>query len=666
MRRVIVLLASIAAGSTASAAPGPSIWPVAGLYGFENTACRASGDGPLTAMIDPSLCAALSDAVRKSAGRIFAASVTRHFPGAVATFAASLPAAATPRARLSSGLIASLRLTRASIWTVPKGRTVDGFLPLTLTLDITNPATGEVVFTRTRSDVGDGVFSSTGLEQELAAQLPRKLASLIEGLVAHAARDWRPQQQTATVVGRAGEGWVVDKGRLDGLRADDSIGADGRILSIGPHYAIVRPTLGEYRTGERLERTSVAPADRLGRPTVLTALTHVPASYSPLYLGQVFEDALGAGQALSPMPVNPGFASLRELALGEAQMPSTDPRPLPEYVAAVSVIALKKASFASNIAGVNIERHAAFAFVTLVDRSGRVVHAVQGEGRIEDKTSGDMRFSEEQRRDTVIRNALLNAAAKLATFKPRTVELAIRSAGVSMLIDDKAGALPLGAELTVLRPAGRVGSVDGVYYPVGSVQTREASAAGVVAANSGPNVLKLRHGDMISLEQTGTPLAWRGTVSRCFKAGLPAFEDRGQTSVPIASMAADAFFPARFAGPVRLWNLPSALGFFQTHFGNWASFTPARAVTSGRCYVPVIAVARDERTASAYALTAGFTMFDGDAKISGSGLQATLTPTRLPAGTPADQAAAVLDHDIARTILPLLERAAAGSTTSAK
>ena len=657
MKRQLLLAAGAILGTSPAAAAAPSIWPVEGLYGFESTACLPRAKGALTAMIAPGLCPALAPAARLAAGRQFVTSMRRHFPNVVDQFAASMPRDATPRAKLASGLIASLRLTRATIWTVDKGNSVDGFLPVTLTLDITNPATGEVVFTRTRSEIGEAVFSADSVETALAAQLPGKLATMTEALVAAAAAEWRPERQVATVVGRAGDSWVIDRGRLDGLRIDDSIGADGQVTFAGPNYAIVRPVLGEYKVGQTLERTSLAPANILARPTVLTAMVNLPDGYSRPYLTQTFEDALGSRASLSPMPVNPGFTSLRGMAIGEAEMPSSDDRPLPDYVAAVSIVDLPSARIASNVPGVSIERHAALAFVSLIDRSGRVVHSVRGNGRIEDQVSGDMRFSVEQRRDTVIRNALLDAAAKLASFKPKNIELPVTADKGVISIADPQAALPLDQELMVLRPAGRVGRVDRVYYPVGRLRSAEVIEGGVRATDAGIEPLAVREGDLVSVEQTGSSLGWRRTIGRCLAQGAPKFDDRGNAPAPIASAAADAFFPASFGAPVRRWDVPAVLAELKSDFANWNRFVPAAEFAQERCYVPVVAVTSAAKAGS-YSIVAGYTLFDGGAKVLGSGLQATLTPTAVPPATPAGQVRAMLDQDVANALLPLMEQAA--------
>lgn len=666
-RRLVLLamLPALPAFSDASAA-APHIWAVAGLYGLERSACGidagSASDGD-TAMIAPALCASLNVPARQQIGHRFAAAMAAHFPGVETHFAESLPADATLHARLAGSLVASLRLTRATIWRIDKQVGTDSFLPITLTLDITNVATGEVLFSRTRSQIATGSYASAEVETALAAQFPGKLDETMQALVAEAAADWKPAAQTATVLGRAGDSWIVDRGRTQGLHKGDAIGEDGQITYTGAGYALVRPTLSRYAIGQTLTRTTVAPVEMLARPSVLAVLDGPPDGYAAPYLTEMFEDALGTHGGLMPMPINPGFANLRTMALGEAMAPSSDDRSLPDYVAVVHVALLPSASVASNIPGVSIERHDARAYVMLVDRSGRAVFAVQGVGRITDQVSGTTRFSAEQRHDTAIRDALIDAATKLAAFRPQPLTLPITRSGPQMLIADAGGALPLGAQLVVLRDAGTVKGVSGpVRVPVGQVTTQELADGGVIAGNADVTPLALHAGDVVAIEQAGPALQARRPVMQCLDgAGRPATDDRGTIAAPFWPWAAAGSFAAHFRAPVEIAGLADRLSGFAVDFAGWDHFAPANLKPATLCFVPVMAVATGapSRHGATYQLTAGYTLMQGATKLAGGGVQVALTPTAVPSGTPDTVAGAMLQQDLADQLPPLAERAAA-------
>lgn len=649
------------ATAPAQVAP-PRIWAVPGLYGLERSVCgRDAGlgqdSGRDSAMVAPALCDELDSPHRIAIGKRFAAAMAARFNDVDATFAAALPADATPRARLASTLVASLRLTRATVWRVDKPVGTDAFLPITLSLDIVNGSTGEVVFTRTRSDIAHGTFAPGAVDAALRAQLGARIDATLRSLVDDAAGAWKPWSQQATIVGQAGDAWVIDRGRTHGLRAGDAIGADGRVTYAGAGYAVVKPTLERYRTGQQLARPMISPASMLAKPSVLTVMAALPDGYAAPYLSEIFEDALGARGGFAPVPVNPGFANLRQMALGEAQAPSTDPRSLPDYIASVSVAALPPAAFASNIPGVTIERHEAHAFVSLVDRSGRIVATFHGVGRISDEISGTIRFSIEQRRDTVVRNALIDAASQMAEFRTKPLALPIVRDGSAMLVRDPGGALPIGAQLTVLRDVGKMGNVgEHVLLPVGQVATAELVAGGVRVTDADVVALSLKSGDVVALDQAGPALLSRRTIEQCTVGdGSRRIDDRGRLAMPLWSVAAEAGFAARYAAPVHLAGLPARLKDFSTSFAGWDGFAPNVQRKPESCFLPVIAVAP---AGAGYDLTVGYTLLRGDQKLAGQGMQAVLTPTRLPAGTAAEAVAAMLQHDLAARLLPLAQDAA--------
>ncbi len=301
------------------------------------------------------------------------------------------------------------------------------------------------------------------------------------------------------------------------------------------------------------------------------------------YLGQVLEDALATKTSLAPVPVNPSFTALRSEALSEAQEVTQDSRSLPEYVAAFSVVPLAPAKFASNIPGVQIARYQAHAFVSLVDRSGRVVFTAHGTGSVEDQIAG-VSFQTDQRQDTVVRNALIDAAGKLAQFKPQPLELPVTPIGSRVLVEDRTGAVPSSAELTVLRPAGNFKGIS-VKVPVGEITTAEFEAGGLVADNSGASPLNLKPGDVVVLEDNGRPLQSRTPVERCAGPQGGAIDDRGAVTFPLFATAADSVFAAQFGGPVHLAQLASKLSFVSAGFGeSWKQFQPAKPISAPTCF----------------------------------------------------------------------------------
>ena len=646
----------------------PHLWVAPGLYGLERSECERPVDAAAvndTAMVDSVFCPLLDRASRQTIGARFVQIVSNHFPNVNATFAGHLPTNSTPRARLASTFVVSLRLTRATIWTIPKGTSTDAFLPITLTLDITNPNTGEVVFTRTRTDIAQGTFSPGSVGTALVGQFNNQLDQAISALVNDAAAVWKPYPISGTVRARVDGGWLLDRGRQAGLREGDSIGADGTVRFAGPDYSVIAPTLGEYTVGQVVSRNAMQPAEVLARPSVLTIVASAPDNYALPYLTQLFEDALGGSGRLAPVPVNPGFSALRTLAVSNAADLSNDARSLPDYIARVNVYALMPSSIPSNVPGVVVNTYEAHVFTELLDRSGRVVFTAHGSNRIVDENFGSIRFAAEQRRDTTIRNALIDAAQKVSAFNQQPVDLPIESEGEQMLVTDPGGVLPLGAQALVLRDLGRVGGVPGVRVPVGQVKIEQITNDGLVASSVGLEPLRIKSGDRVLALNAGLASKTRRSVSQCVDdSGGVRFDDRGGTSPNIWRYAAANSFASRYSAPVFITGLENILRPFETQFAGWDSLPATRTRTVDYCYIPVAAVVPLQQgdkkgpVGRKFAITLGYTLYRGSEKLTGGGLQIELTSTVVPADVALGMSEAILERDFAAAALPIAARAA--------
>ena len=450
-RFLSLLLASAATASTAAAAQSPAlhVWASPALYGLEGSACgRAEGRtaDEDTAMIAPGLCETIKRLQPAIAER-FTQLVALRLPAVEDRFGAHLPADATTRARLAGTAVASLRLSRATIWRVPKGGSVETHMPITLTFDISNIATGEVLATQSISDDAAATYVEAEVDEQAAANLPGHIDAVLVRLVDQAASVWKPYPISATVLAEADGRWIIDKGRAAGLRTGDIIGEDGDVLHAGPDYAVVKPVLASYREGQQLSRTATQPVDMLARPSLLSVVASIPPGYPRIYLTQIFEDALGQAGHFAPVPVNPSMMDLRTRAMGDAGATSDESRSLPDYVARISIDALAPSAMPSNVPGVMIEQHEAHVFIELIEPSGRVLASFHAADQIVDQVARGIRFSADQRRDTVVRNALAKAAQAVSAWRPSPAMLAVSHSSDGFGITDPGGALSLGSRL---------------------------------------------------------------------------------------------------------------------------------------------------------------------------------------------------------------------------
>lgn len=670
-------LAGLGFASSALAQNGVTLWPSPALYAPDADYCATDDAGGVNAAgsVDRGLaprggsiniifCSQLQPEHRGVIGRAFAAAVHKNFPQVESEFGASLPAGASDAAKLRSSLAISLRLTRAGVATVPKVAGVDAYLPITLTVDVTNVATGEVVFTKTETTVGEGVFDPATLTSELQRQFNGQLLRAMENLTKNAAAAFRPTSQSAQVVGKASSDeydkmWVLDKGENAGLRVGDSFGADGRIIHSGGQYAILETALEDLKIGHMVSRTVASSAAVMARPSVLVVAETVPHHYSAGWVQQIFEDQLGASTSLAPLPVNPAFTALRQLALGaaKASLP-TDSRSLPDYVASVRLVSFDRAQWPSGVRGVTVDRYAAHAFVTLYDRTGRAVGTAHGSSKIEDHVSGDMRFSEGQRRDAAVRNALSDAAQKIASFKSQPISLPIKMQAGGLVVADPNGAVPYAVTLPVMRPLGKVkGGKEDIYIPIGHVTSMAAEAGELMVRDSGVLPLKLRGNEVVSLQSGGLPMASRISIAPCLGPDQqPVAEQRGSVHMDSWAVAAEHVAASQLAAPFRSATLAASLQRYTNSFAQFDRFAPAKDQNSQQCLMPITSI---EPGPKGYSVAIGYALQSGERRLGSSGLQTNLSPTGVPQSASAESHAIMLQLDLIEAILPTARSAAA-------
>jgi hypothetical protein len=649
----------------------PWLWAAPALYGFETGACTEDGTAlgaTRQSAIAPLFCPTLGMEQRMVWGGRFADLVRANFPQVENDFGSHLPADASAQAKLRSSLVASLRLTRAMYSIVRKPVGIDAYLPLTLTLDITNPATGEVVFTKTRNSLASGTYSEASYLSEVLRQFPQTMENELVALVRDAAKEFQPYTHANKVVGKirlddGQDAYVLDAGRNGGLRTGSSVGSDGTVIFSGPDYAVFQSVLTKYEKGDTVRLVATAPVETLARPSILTFVVDQPAGYSPEWLTQIIEDEVGGNGTLSPVPVNPAFVSVRRIALNGAgnDLP-LEARSLPDYIATTSIVLFDPVKHASDIPGTNVERYEAAAFITLSDVSGRTVGTWRGSGLIEDHVTAGIRLPPAQRNEAVIRNAIADAAKKMRSFRRMPQFVPISRRGEDYFVSDRTGGVPLNVTLPVLRRSGRIpGISEEILVPVGSIRTTNMIANDLIAINAGVGELRMSGREYVALESAGRPTQARKVAAQCRDSrGGFAIDDRGRMAMHSFAPAALSVASNAMPAPVR----NDAIGSFQDlltrNFAEGARLSAIYSETPEVCFLPVIAVVPSGAT---YAITVGFSLHEGadsrGPKLTSSGFQTQLTPTAMPPGTDETSVFAMLQSDLAREILPLAERAAA-------
>lgn len=215
-----LLAAAVAAPTVAAAGEsGLRLHPIPGLFGPEDSACGTSGR--TDNLISPALCDKLAPLERRQYwGQRFDALIADRFGDdqVARDLSTPPPAGLTRETLMSRTLVASLHVSRADLWAVPRPSVVEAHMPITATLLMTNVLTGEVMSAHTVSTNVQGLMGRNTYQAEAAAQFDQHFDAALVRLVDEAKARFQPNTVTAQVRGRNGDLYIVDAGLQKGLR----------------------------------------------------------------------------------------------------------------------------------------------------------------------------------------------------------------------------------------------------------------------------------------------------------------------------------------------------------------------------------------------------------------------------------------------------------------
>ena len=194
-------------------------------------------------------------------------------------------------------------MVRASRYMVNKGTTTDIFLPLTVSLKFTNILSGEVLFTRSHTEIQPASFLAADLESDATKDVLRKhyqelLKTSLENVIKAASQHFQPAQ-ISTTVQKVWKGYVIlGKGLDAGIGNNDELvqsdGSSIRVIHAEANYAVAIPILGkDIHKDAVFEKIATSTRNAVRKPKALLADIHVPAGYSKNLVEQLFSDNLG-------------------------------------------------------------------------------------------------------------------------------------------------------------------------------------------------------------------------------------------------------------------------------------------------------------------------------------------------------------------------------------
>ena len=445
--RIAVLLAAM---GCAVAHANPQVFPLKAFIGFgmEKTA-------------NPLVDKAFTDNIKDVAPYV------AHFSEQFGQAFGSKTATVLDGKNKGKSFVASLQLTRASKYTVPRpDGTVEYSLPVTVSLNITNPLTGEVVYGLSKTQYEQFSLLADSSEEKkngvYAESYDRTLKTLIGQLTKEASDQFKPAEIKA-VVQRQWKGLIVlDRGLDAGVAAKDNLtdpaGNLIEVIHASGGYSIARPVLvNKITEGMEFGRFTSMSAKDLKKPKVLIVSG---LDDSGANTPEFFAQGLGKDAAFTLTPVNMKHQSvLNEISsqTGLAQDEVTQKRALPDYFIRLNTLPLINYDVPTQSAAVIGRIYEARLYGELVDRTGRVLFASGGEDRIQDEVVAGKAFDMVARREILLKNAA-GTLAQAFTEKVKFAQMSVPVTSVDgkiLTMDDRAGVLSIGQSIKLFRKLGQ-------------------------------------------------------------------------------------------------------------------------------------------------------------------------------------------------------------------
>jgi hypothetical protein len=434
-------------------------------------------------------------------------------------------------------LVASLHLIRSSQYHVPKNGIDEIHLPITLSIIITNPSTGEALYSFT--DTSYAVARTTGngadhqAERLLFEQTEANYRSLLHSIIQKAKAGYSP----AKIEVKAVTSWkgliILDKGSKAGIARDDSlIDKQGNELSVKyvtEQYAVASPLLGKVQPGDTFYKyANLSTVNQFVKPKVLT-MHEGWKNGSLIEISRFFDSEVSKESAFTLLPTNEYFKQMlsglaRDTTSGSHE--TTQMRVLPDYMIKFSAgepriyKIIEPGKFGYRV----YEQH---VLGELLDRQGRIIYAAVGSNEIQDKDVAGMVFDETARREIILKNATKHLAEQFnQSIKFSHFVLPVTGIdGKLVVVADKPRELRIGQGVTVYRSLGKQDGInDTVTVPIWEASVVEAHQGKVrldPIMSLGEERIKIVEGDMVIIDAiTSAETANQSETSANYCAGI--------------------------------------------------------------------------------------------------------------------------------------------------
>lgn len=459
------------------------------------------------------------------------------------------------------GFVASLRVSRGSTYLVSKlDGTTDAYAALTGTVIISDVATGDELFTFTKTQYIEKKFQGQPATAALVELYRSGFGYLVSALVQNAKDGFRPYEIAVTSKKQMGQLFVLDRGVAAGLAKGDHLrdsnGGELKVNFVGPAYATAQSVGAAPKMGV-FSRTANKPLAELKRPRVML----IPSAsngedlgagnLTQEALGQILVDSLGAQSPFTIVEVDADAAAIRDILETQQAVSGRNlrTRTTPDFFLKLHVSAPIFFREPTNLAYKSRQTTTSEVQAEVLNKIGRVVFASSSRATITDDVTDGVAFDQNARAEIATKNAVAELAGKLAAAaRFESLDLPVKSiSGDTLAVDDTPGVLTTGSSPPVLHSLGQVDGVPGtVLAPTWEAHIDEehgvAASASLVRPALYDGAPGLRAGDVLHVELFSPPSGRNRTrFSACGEAvslgglTLSGFRAQAMTTFAAAS-----------------------------------------------------------------------------------------------------------------------------------
>ncbi len=449
------LVLTLAVCSVGEAYANIQVFPAKGIYGLEQE-CRKFAD--LIEVNAASISCDFKNAVsneqtRAHVQQVFEAQLKQSLPNEVVSQISQQNKHRT--------YVASLDVIRASEYVVYKESTAEIFLPLTLSLKLTNVLTGEVIYSDSEtlsqpiqvlSTEIDAPETRKAVQQKFQSSLVELSQKITQGLQ----QKFKVSEIQTNVIDRWKSYLILDGGYNQGISKNDELSSEQgdliRVVHADSDYAVALPVLMQGNP-KQFTKISTNTRQAMNKPKALVVDVLTYKGESKDLIEQVFLDAIGENASFTLTPVNKRYSTLVQSIseqTGLSNQEAIHQRELPDFFIRVNVIPV--IGYQQKI-GKLTEQQVVHSevFAEIIDHAGRIIYSAHATDEISEKISEGMGFNLEDRKEVALKNALIKLGQQFQQgLKFTRSDLHVLSGGSEMItIDDSGERLALGTKIHV-------------------------------------------------------------------------------------------------------------------------------------------------------------------------------------------------------------------------